>query len=348
MITKLFCSSLRGTSHPPAILGALVSAITLILTQASLVQAEHQTADTKTPDSYEYKVLLANDKFSDRDKAIDAFLDRLEAITEKHDDVTWNGKKWENLSERTWEQREIRFLDTANRAIRKHALIFRTRVEMSDNCGQDSLSQCSPAEAKVTLKQRFSADADPAKKALFHIEPDTAKAAGFDGQVMETSNKFEKDFGWQAVGTGERQMVAKLSLSSDVKTADLSRGKLRAWSTLGEAMAVYPDVAWNGIKGQADDSLSPTCMIASTKVKVGKLIFNGDDKIKCKASFSFWRKQDDNSPLATEFSYTCKNKDVFTTANRDLARAVFKDLIMDEAVNSEPRTKTETAYDCKP
>lgn len=109
-------------------------------------------------------------------------------------------------------------------------------------------------------------------------------------------------------------------------------------------MALYKEVDWGELKEHANETLVPTCPIASTVVKVGKLSFHKD--VNCKASFTFWRKETDQTALASEFSYSCDDNKGAFSGSKGAVEAVFKQLIEDKLVNPVPDTKTAIAYRC--
>lgn len=311
-----------------------------------------ENSANKAPDSYEFKVLLKNDRFDkqNRDPEINAVLERLRQNAE----LQGAEVDWKEPGEREITQREVRFLDTSadleQAKIFGQGVVFRTRVQMVKPCDSEQADACKPEKYKVTLKQRFNASADVA---LFKLTPNLNKAKAFSDQVAKHEPKFEEDYSWKTSEdeSAVREFKIMRSLSSSVEIKDLQgREQIRDYTTAGDIMAVFDQVPWDWDKVQADTGLQATCQIESTKIDVGKLTWelNSGEKIKCDTSFTFWNKESDRSPLASEFSYACKDKQKVFGQVKDAVTKVFKQLINDEFVNSEPDTKTRIAYRCAP
>jgi len=313
-----------------------------------------ENAANKAPDSYEFKVLLKNDKFGDqkRDAAINAFLKRLEQYAKSQGAKV----KWKKPEERRIAQREVRFLDTSSTleqaGIYGQGVIFRTRVQMAESCDSAQANTCKTERYKVTLKQRFEPGVDGV---LFDMTPNLEKAKAFPSQAAEHDPKFEEDYGWEPVEgkPGAREIKVRKSSSSSVEIDDLQgREQIRDYTTVGDVMAVFDHVPRAEQEAKADAVISPTCLIESTKVDVGKLTwkFGSGEKVKCKASFTFWSnvKELTQSPLASEFSYTCSDKKSLFAQAKSAVKEVFKLLINDEFVNDKSDTKTRIAYRCAP
>jgi hypothetical protein len=295
-----------------------------------------ETSLSKTPQSYEFKVLLNNSNFvTDRYTAMNEFMCRLKANAKRHDaSVVWK--------EPDTKQREVRYLDTSDKAMRKHDLIFRTRIQMKKSCQSTDLANCDIKDTKVTLKQRFG---DGVDKQVFDMTPDKSKATAFNGQKMKSTEKFEQDDGWKSDCKGGKTVIRKRSQSSSVKSKDVDgREQVRRYTTLGDVKALYPEVPWSTLGVSLTAALVPTCSIGSTVVKVGTIVF--DTGNSCDASFTFWRNQDDQTSLASEFSFSCDNSGGVFGAVNDRVEAVFKELIEDPFVNIKPSTKTVIAYNC--
>ncbi|MEA3274447.1 MAG: hypothetical protein U9Q81_03970, partial [Pseudomonadota bacterium] len=185
---------------------AVLSLFALTLGTADPLSARAvENASEKVPDSYEFKVLLRNGAFVERDAAIQAFLERLEQIAEQHG-ATAN---WKTPEERKIKQREVRFLDTSDSRIRKDDLIFRTRIEMTKSCDPVRPHTCEPKEAKVTLKQRFAPGADGV---LLDMMPNLDKAKALPNQVLSNDLKFEADYGWRPA---EGHTITHISAGSE-------------------------------------------------------------------------------------------------------------------------------------
>jgi hypothetical protein len=313
-----------------------------------------ENAASKEPDSYEFKVLLKNDKFADqkRDAAINTFLERLEQNAESQGAKV----KWKKPGERKIAQREVRFLDTSGNLeqakIYGQGVIFRTRVQMAEPCDSTQADSCMAEKYKVTLKQRFEPGADGA---LFDMTPNLQKAKAFPAQAAEHDSKFEEDYGWEPGedGSGAREIKVRKSSSSSVEFEDLQgREQIRDYTTVGDVMAVFDQAPWDEKDVKAGAAIPPTCLIESTKVDVGTFTwkFDSGEKVKCKASFTFWSKvkELDRLPLASEFSYTCGDKKRVFAQAKNAVKNVFKQLINDEFVNDKPDTKTRIAYRCAP
>lgn len=330
-------------------------AVVVVFAVAFSVSAQAvENAANKAPDSYEFKVLLKNDEFSDqkRDAAINAFLERLERYAKSQGAKV----KWKKPEEREIAQREVRFLDTSGTLeqarIYRQGVVFRTRVQMAEPCDSAQANTCKAKKYKVTLKQRFEPGADGA---LFDMTPNLDKAKAFPAQAAEHDPKFEEDYGWEPGedGSGAREIKVRKSSSSSVEIDDLQgREQIRDYTTVGDVMAVFDQVPWDEEEVKAGAVIPPTCLIESTKVDVGKLTwkFDSGEKVKCKASFTFWRngKELDRSPLASEFSYTCSDKKRLFAQAENAVKKVFKKLTNDEFVNDKPDTKTRIAYRCAP
>jgi hypothetical protein len=162
---------------------------------------------------------------------------------------------------------------------------------------------------------------------------------------MTAEDKFEQDYSWKGDSSGSKTLLRKRSLSSSVETKSVSgRSQVRSFANFGEIMAIYPKVPWDTFGVAPATALVPTCAIASTVIKVGKIEFDANNV--CDASFTFWRNQDDGVPLTSEFSFSCKQDGSGFLAVRDKAEEIFKGLITDPFVNRQPSTKTAIAYRC--
>lgn len=255
--------------------------------------------------SREYKVMLDQKMFGDRDVAADAFWTELEACAAR---LAGSGVTTTGQFNKT-DKKEIAFLDTRDFTIRLNGLIFRQRQDMEEG------------GTEYTLKCR---------------SPDQFVAAGADVSATTTDDdqKFEEDIG--------PPFVSRYSHSNTVAGLDEAPTSLSQAAELFPALGRLerdgercppstPLIVVNSLRVFEHDLKGPRVLFDGTEAKIALILWSdGAEGRPLSAEFSFRYKPGDDQAVAAK------------TAR--LAMKFYNEVQLLDWCLPDARTKTQYAY----
>ena len=274
----------------------------LIFCQSTLARDTLQ----RTPEQYEFKVMLAPAGFTSIEKGITGFQQAISDVaTELDVSFTKEESKHKN--------RVVTYLDTKACHLKRNNFILRKRFKFKDDI---------PVELKLTLKFRDNA-IGVVSQTPFVAQPSSAL----------TRSKFEADVVRNPSSSSLPQ--TKYSRSSSIELGELD--------SISQLLTLYPVLQVLETDGEPrlddpDMKLERVNQFAAfeTKIPIGTLQF-GD--AACNASFSFWYATPGKfTPVAAEFSYDCETE---SNAARRFHQAL---LGLQDWVSPIATTKTSIAY----
>jgi hypothetical protein len=225
----------------------------------------------RTVTSREYKLMLRPDHFRVRERGATAFWNLVKFLIQEKQENEIFKEQDKELHRLTW------YLDTPGTELRKYGWVLRVREE------QDASQQF-----KVTLKYRA---------------PDRYVAAGQDlsciAEIEPGDDKFEEDI--------LPPFTSKFARSVSFKTNDLPR-----LEKMGQVLGLFPGLAELGISDNTPVGVVNGFKAHEVSRRIGQLHFvrmpgikaaKPDFLVKCCLTFWYLLGEDDEWPLAAEFSF---------------------------------------------
>jgi len=280
-------------------------AIGLFLIGMGLFHPALALLPNNVPNTYEYKVILKNNRFISIEEGIQGFQ---KAIAKK----SAGSKVVFNLENKP-KYRIVTYLDTKKCHLKNNGFILRKRFTLRE----DGV----PKRLKVTLKFRGD-DVETVREKTVIAQLSSAL----------TKSKFEVDV---VKDPSSSTPAKKFSRSSSIE--------LGKFKTISDLMTLYPVLKQLETSGHPKIKKPEVRLKRVNKFTAFETVIDvGTLKLaesKCDASFSFWYETREKSkPVAAEFSYVCKKE--YTEAKQ-----LFQTILgLSEWVSLKPKTKTAIAY----